>query len=86
MNLTKIFNPYELNEVFTPNTVAKLTYVNRSVLEKDLEKYVSLPGKQIVIYGHSGSGKTTLLRNKLKSIKQNYIKTHCESSTTFNDP
>ena len=85
MNLIKLFNPYELSEVFTPNTVAKLTYVKRSLLEKDLEKYISLPGKQIVIYGHSGSGKTTLLRNKLKSIKQNFIKTHCESSTTFNE-
>jgi len=85
MNLTKLFKSYNLNEVFTPNTVAKLTYVKREVLENDLDKYISLPGKQIVIYGHSGSGKTTLLRNKLRSLKQNYIKTHCESSTTFND-
>ncbi|MGV4460428.1 AAA family ATPase [Ornithobacterium rhinotracheale] len=85
MDLLKIFFPKKLQDVFTPNTIAKLTYVHREILERDLEKYLSLPGKQIVIYGHSGSGKTTLLRNKLKSIKQRYIKTHCESTTTFND-
>jgi len=86
MNLIKrVCSPYKLKEVFTPNTVAKLTYINRSLLETDLEKYISLPGKQIVVYGHSGSGKTTLIRTKLKELKQNFIRTHCESSTTFND-
>lgn len=86
MNLIKrICSPYQLKEVFTPNTVAKLTYINRSLLETDLEKYISLPGKQIVVYGHSGSGKTTLIRTKLKKLKQNFIRTHCESTTTFND-
>lgn len=83
--LKRVFWANKLEEVFTPNTVAKLTYINRRVLESDLEKYLSLPGKQIVIYGHSGSGKTTLLKNKLKEVGQNSIKTHCESSTTFNE-
>jgi len=83
--LKRLFSSNKLNDIFTPNTVAKLTYVSRNVIENDLEKYLSLPGKQIVIYGHSGGGKTTLLRNKLRDVKQNFIKTHCESSTTFND-
>jgi energy-coupling factor transporter ATP-binding protein EcfA2 len=83
--LLRLFKTTNLNQVFTPNTVAQLTYINRDIIETDLEKYLSLPGKQIVIYGHSGSGKTTLLRNKLKLLEQNYIKTHCESKTTFND-
>ncbi|HEX8015995.1 MAG TPA: hypothetical protein VF465_12245 [Flavobacterium sp.] len=86
MNIFKrFFSTNKLNDIFTPNTVAKLTYVTRSIIENDLEKYLSLPGKQIVIYGHSGGGKTTLLRNKLRDVKQNFIKTHCESNTTFND-
>jgi ABC-type lipoprotein export system ATPase subunit len=86
MNIFKrLLYPINLNKIFTPNTVAELTYVNRSIIETDLEKYLSLPGKQIIVYGHSGSGKTTLLRNKLKDIKQNSIKTHCESTTTFNE-
>ena len=83
--IERLFTTNKLNDVFTPTTTAKLTYVNRSTLESDLEKYLTLPGKQIVVYGHSGSGKTTLLRNKLKYLRKNYIKTHCESSTTFND-
>lgn len=85
MNILKrLFSPYKLNEVFTPNTIAKLTYVERPLLEEDLRKYISLPGKQIVVYGHSGSGKTTLVRNIL-NCRHNFIKVHCESSTTFND-
>lgn len=89
LNIMNIFKKLlynnKLNKIFTPNTVAELTYVKRPVLETDLEKYLSLPGKQIVVYGHSGGGKTTLLRNKLRDINQNYIKTHCESTSTFND-
>lgn len=85
MNILKrFFSPYKLNKVFTPNTIARLTYVKRLLLEEDLKKYISLPGKQIVVYGHSGSGKTTLVRNILNS-KHNFIKVHCESTTTFND-
>lgn len=81
----KIFSPHKLNDVYTPNTVAKLTYVQRQLLEGDLKKYISLPGKQIVIYGHSGGGKTTLIRNILNKEKINFIKTHCENTTTFNE-
>jgi len=86
MNIIKrLFSRHKLKDIFTPTTIAKLAYVNRNNIEKDLEKYLNIPGKQIIIYGHSGSGKTTLLRNKLKDIKQNFVKTHCESNTTFND-
>lgn len=81
----RLFFKTTLNDIFTPNTVAKLTYVNRNSIEEDLEKYLELPGKQIILYGHSGSGKTTLLTNKLKDQNINFIKTHCESNTTFND-
>lgn len=84
-SFTRIFKTYTLEEVFTPNTVAKLSYIKRDIIENDLEKYLLVPGKQIVIYGHSGGGKTTLLRNKLKEVKQNFIRTHCEAATTFDD-
>jgi Cdc6-like AAA superfamily ATPase len=79
----RIFKSYILEDVFTPTTEAKLTYVTRETIENELEKNVKIPGQQIVIYGHSGSGKTTLLRNKLKKLNQSYIKTHCEKNTTF---
>lgn len=86
MNLFKrCFISNKLEEIFTPNTIAKLTYVKRELIEEDLEKYVRLPGKQIVVYGHSGSGKTTLLRNTLIKLGQKFIRVHCEKSTTFED-
>lgn len=86
MNFFKrLISPYKLKEIFTPQTVAKLTYISRKILETDLTKYLDLPGKQIIIYGHSGGGKTTLIRNILNSKKINSVKTHCENVTTFND-
>ena len=81
--LSRIFNPFELKHVFTPNVIAKLTYIERETLENDLSKYLDMPGKQIVLYGHSGGGKTTLIRNQLKLKKKNFIRTHCEGNTTF---
>ena len=78
-----LFNGYDLEQVFTPTSEATLTYISRDTIEKELEKNIKIPGQQIIAYGHSGSGKTTLLRNKLKVMNQSYIKTHCESSTTF---
>ncbi|ATP56901.1 hypothetical protein CPT03_10630 [Pedobacter ginsengisoli] len=81
----RIFKTINLADIFTPNTVAKLTYVNREVIESDLAKYIDMPGKQIVVYGHSGSGKTTLLNHQLSSLKKTIIKVHCEKKTTFED-
>lgn len=87
INLIKrIFGPYyKIEKVFTPNTVAQLTYIDRVTVSDDLRKYIKLPGKQIVVYGHSGSGKTTLLYNQLNQLNKKYIKVHCEKSTTFDD-
>lgn len=83
--LRRICYPYKLGEVFTPNTIAKLAYVERKTLESDLNKYINLPGKQIFLYGHSGGGKTTIVRNQLLKNKFNFIKTHCESNTSFDE-
>lgn len=86
MNLIKrCFINYKLDEIFTPNTTAKLTYIPRELIEDDLEKYITLPGKQIVVYGHSGSGKTTLIRKKLNGLNKKFIRVHCEKNTTFED-
>lgn len=83
--LTRLFKNFKLDEIFTPNTVAKLAYVNRDIIESDFEKYINLPGKQIVVYGHSGSGKTTLLYHKLNELNRKTVKVHCEKKTTFED-
>lgn len=83
--LSNIFHRKELKEVFTPNTIAKLTYVRRGEIEENLLSNISIPGKQIILYGHSGSGKTTLIRKILHDKKINFVQVHCSSTTTIND-
>lgn len=86
MNIIKrLFQKHQLTEIFTPNTVAKLAYITREKLEQDLSKNLKQPGRQVVIYGHSGSGKTTLIRKILNDLNINFILSHCESQSTFND-
>lgn len=86
MNLLKrIFHKHPLEKVFTPTTVAKINYVSRDGLEDEMTKNLKIPGRQIIVYGHSGSGKTTLIKRILHKTKTNYIKSHCEAVTTFND-
>lgn len=75
---------YRLEEVFTPTTPARATFVERSAIDDRLVKALVTPGKQIVVYGHSGSGKTTLLVNKLDQFYEDYIITRCTSSMSFN--
>jgi hypothetical protein len=83
-----MLNPFKrvkLTQVFTPSSIAKLTYVNRSTLEGDVEKFLETPGMQLVLYGHSGCGKSTLIINKLEKLKIRYIKTSCENRTTLDE-
>ena len=81
----QIFNRHQLEIVFTPSSVAKLTYVKRSTLESDVEKFLQIPGMQVILYGHSGCGKSTLVINKLDKLKIKYIKTNCEGKTTLDE-
>lgn len=83
--IQRLFQKHQLNEIFTPNTIAKLAYITREKLERDLSKNINQPGRQVVIYGHSGSGKTTLTRKILNDLNINFILSHCESQSTFND-
>lgn len=81
----RLFRRHRLKNVFTPSTIATLTYIERKELENDLKKFLELPGMQIVLYGHSGCGKSTLINNKLDELGFKNITTRCDSSTTFND-
>lgn len=76
---------YALEEVFTPSTSAKLTFVNRPEIDKQINRALTMPGMQLIIYGHSGSGKTTITRNILTEKKINFITTNCMVDTTIND-
>lgn len=79
-----LFRPrIKIEDVFTPAKAADINYIDRPGIDSLLSSEMSTPGKQIVVYGHSGSGKTSSVLNLLKKNKYRYIKTHCESSTTF---
>lgn len=73
----------KLESVFTPAKAADINYIERKDIDSLLSYEISTPGKQIIVFGHSGSGKTSSVRNLLKKNKYDFIRTHCESSTTF---
>lgn len=83
--LRRLFWKSRLSKVFTPGTVATLTYVNRIAVENDFEKFIHTPGIQIILYGYSGSGKSTLNENILTKEKLKFIPSRCQSNTTMTD-
>lgn len=74
---------YLLEDVFTPTTSANISYIQRENVEKQLQKALIIPGKQIVIYGHSGSGKTTVLNHVLKENKIKGIVSRCTTHSSI---
>ena len=76
---------YSPEDVFTPSSPARLSFVERPSVNSKLVNALRTRGKQIVIFGHSGSGKTTLLQNKLYQTYENHITTRCITTTTFDE-
>ena len=81
----RLFNKCNLQDVFTPSTVAKINYLRRNDLEKRITKSLDTPGVQIILYGHSGSGKTTIVRKLLDEKKYNFVRTQCSSDKMLHD-
>lgn len=73
---------YSVEQIFTI-LQADVNYVKRANIDDLLSQEFSTPGKQLIVFGHSGGGKTTSVFKMLKEHKSIYIKTHCESYTTF---
>ena len=74
---------HSLNQVFTPSSPARVTFVERKKVNDRIVRALRIPGMQLVIYGHTGSGKTTLLENKLYETYEKHIRTNCMKNTTF---
>lgn len=70
-------------KVFTPTTPATITFVERKSVYTKIHEALTIPGKQLVLFGHTGCGKTTLLTNMLGSEHQRMVITRCTSSTTY---
>lgn len=81
----KIFNKHNLQDVFTPGTIAKVNYLRRKELEKRISTSLDTPGVQIILYGHSGSGKTTVIRKLLDEKNYKFVRTQCTTDKTLND-
>ena len=78
-------NIFEVSDVFTPSSPAKLTFVERESINKKIVRALKTKGMQIIIYGPSGSGKTTLIENKLFQTYDNHIKTSCMKGMSYNE-
>ncbi|SDY09473.1 hypothetical protein SAMN05444411_1233 [Lutibacter oricola] len=74
---------YDTYRVFTPAQPAKLTFIDREIVNEQLVDALRTPGMQIVVYGYSGSGKTTLLTNKINQLYESYIPSQCTKGTTI---
>lgn len=76
-------NIFEVNDVFTPSSPARLTFIERELINRRIVRALKTKGTQIIVYGPSGSGKTTLLENKLFQTYEQHIKTSCMKGMTF---
>jgi hypothetical protein len=74
---------HAVGDVFTPSSVASLTFVSRESINDRLVDALRTKGKQVVVFGHSGCGKTTLLENKLSQLFSLHVKTSCMKGMTF---
>lgn len=74
---------FAVQQVFTPTTPARLTFIEREKINNRLVSALRTPGKQIIIFGHSGSGKTTLLVNKLDQVYERHVITRCIFGMTY---
>ncbi len=76
---------YKLDDIFTPGTVAKHTFIERPMLTDKINEAIETTGKQLIIFGNSQSGKTTIIHNVLNKKGIKYIIYNCTPDSTFED-
>jgi hypothetical protein len=72
-------------DVFTPSTVARLTFVERRRVTERVVDALTTPGRQLVVFGRSGCGKTTLVDNKLRQLYERHVTSRCMRGTKLDD-
>lgn len=80
-----IFNPAKTVDVFTPTSVARLTYIKREDIEANFNRNFKLTGRNIIVFGLSGSGKTTFLNSYFEANKIKYLVIQCDSDMQFEE-
>jgi hypothetical protein len=76
---------YAATDVFTPSTVARLTFVERRRITERVVDALQTPGRQLVVFGRSGCGKTTLVDNKLRQLYERHVTSRCMRGTKVDD-
>jgi hypothetical protein len=76
---------YAATDVFTPSTVARLTFVERARVTERVVDALVTPGRQLVVFGRSGCGKTTLVDNKLRQLYERHVTSRCMRGTRVDD-
>lgn len=74
---------FSVYEVFTPTSSATLTAVYRHKLHARIGAALSVPGRQLFIYGRSGAGKSTALFAALANRQpSSHVVVRCTNATT----
>lgn len=78
---------HSVESVFTPSQPARVNFVERPHLARQIEDALRTPGQQLAVYGETGTGKSTLLLNILDGVygEGGYITTSCNEGSSFED-
>lgn len=76
--------PSSVYQVFTPTTVALSAGIERPSLAGAIGSALSVPGRQLLLYGPSGSGKSTALFRELSRHRpDNHVVVRCTPTSSF---
>lgn len=78
-----VFNSVNVEDVFTPTSVARLTFISRNEIEDNFDRNFKQRGRNIIVFGQSGSGKTTFLNRYFEKNKIKPLIIQCDSNMTF---
>lgn len=81
--LRAIFHSVNVVDVFTPTSVARLTFIDRNEIDGNFDRNFKQRGRNIIVFGQSGSGKTTFLNRYFEKNKLKSLIIQCDSNMSF---